>query len=327
MGGLDKPWPSPTAARYRPVRRSRGLLYLTLGALLLLVSYRLLHGLGATKPSTLGPRKNELVLATMLDSEMSWVQENLPEWRANIYRVDALPEEASLTVPTNKGREAMPFLTYLIDRYDTLPEIVVFLHADRYQWHNDNPLYDTVISVNDLQLDYVRESGYVNLRCAGHPGCPAELEPARYLRDHGDDIDFGTPVQYPRKFQLLLPGVEVPEFVGVPCCAQFAVTRDRVRQRGRSEYERMRRVVMESELDDETTGRIFEYLWHIVFGKPAQSCPDLGQCYCNTYGYCNMTDVDIMNQWQWRGATLPRNWPNVPGAPGYRGNSDEEMDD
>lgn len=103
----------------------------------------------------------------------------------------------------------------------------------------------------------------MNLRCTWSGfGCPAELEPARYLREHFDDIDYGTPVQYPRKFQLLLPGVEVPELVGVPCCAQFAVSREQILKRGREEYERMRQVLMSSELDEETSGRIFEYLWH-----------------------------------------------------------------
>lgn len=121
---------------------------------------------------------------------------------------------------------------------------------------------DTVISVNDLQLDYVRKSGYVNLRCVGSPGCPAELKPASYLREHSEEIDFGHVAQYPRKFPLLLPDAKIPEVVGVPCCAQFAVSREQVLKRGREEYERMRQVVVNSELDDETTGRLFEYLWH-----------------------------------------------------------------
>jgi hypothetical protein len=30
---------------------------------------------------------------------------------------------------------------YIIDRYNTLPDVIVFMHGGRYQWHNDNPLY------------------------------------------------------------------------------------------------------------------------------------------------------------------------------------------
>jgi hypothetical protein len=60
------------------------------------------------------PREKELVFAAMLKNNMSWVTENLPEWHSNIYRVDATPEQAELTVPANRGNEAMVFLTYVI---------------------------------------------------------------------------------------------------------------------------------------------------------------------------------------------------------------------
>jgi hypothetical protein len=59
------------------------------------------------------PRKKELVLAAMSYSNMSWVQENVPNWYTNIYRADVPPGEAALTVPVNKGNEAMVFLTYV----------------------------------------------------------------------------------------------------------------------------------------------------------------------------------------------------------------------
>lgn len=31
----------------------------------------------------------------------------------------------------------------MIDNYDHLPDLTVFIHAARYQWHNDDPLYGT----------------------------------------------------------------------------------------------------------------------------------------------------------------------------------------
>jgi hypothetical protein len=52
-----------------------------------------------------------------------------------------------------------------------------------------------------------------------------------------------------------------------------------------------------------------------MFGKPTQFCLDPKQCFCNTYGYCDMSDVDLQQQWQWRGQSLPDGWPNVPDAP------------
>ena len=62
--------------------------------------------------ATIPPREMELVIAAMMKSDMSWVTDNLPGWYSNIYRADASPEQAELTVPANRGNEAMVFLTY-----------------------------------------------------------------------------------------------------------------------------------------------------------------------------------------------------------------------
>ncbi|KAJ6007379.1 Protein of unknown function DUF3431 [Penicillium herquei] len=261
------------------------------------------------------PNEKELVIAAMRNSDMSWVDQNLPDWPKNIYRADVPPGEAEFTVPENKGNEAMVYLTYLIDRYDSLPDVMVFMHGGRYQWHNDNPLYDSVISIKDLQLPFVRQSGYVNLRCAWAIGCPAELEPARYLRERPDDVGHPTAMEFPNGFMELFPGEEVPEVVGVPCCSQFALSREVVRARGKEEYERMRKWLIESTLDAGISGRIFEYAWHIMFGKQSQFCLDMTECYCNTYGYCDLTPEQIANQWVWRGLILPEGWPELSPEP------------
>jgi hypothetical protein len=34
---------------------------------------------------------------------------------------------------------------YIIDHYDKLPDVVVFMHSERYQWHNDDPIYGTLL--------------------------------------------------------------------------------------------------------------------------------------------------------------------------------------
>jgi hypothetical protein len=28
-----------------------------------------------------------------------------------------------------------------MDSYENLPDIMVFMHGERYQWHNDDPIY------------------------------------------------------------------------------------------------------------------------------------------------------------------------------------------
>lgn len=58
----------------------------------------------------LGDHDVEMVIASMKHENVSWLDEYLPEWKKNIYVVD--DNRAKLTVPLNKGREAMVYLTY-----------------------------------------------------------------------------------------------------------------------------------------------------------------------------------------------------------------------
>lgn len=55
-------------------------------------------------------RKTLVVASTSADNT-TWFHEDLPEWEKAIYVVD--DPNAPLTVPTNKGRESMVYLTYV----------------------------------------------------------------------------------------------------------------------------------------------------------------------------------------------------------------------
>jgi hypothetical protein len=51
------------------------------------------------------------------------------------------------------------------------------------------------------------------------------------------------------------------------CCAQFAVSRDQVLKRPLEDYVKIRQWVMDTDRDDASSGRVMEYLWHVIFGK------------------------------------------------------------
>jgi hypothetical protein len=198
-------------------------------------------------------------------------------WRAAIYNVDNTSE--ALHTPLNKGREANAYLLFIIQHYHDLPSIIVFLHAHRdtwpAAWHNDAPAYDNVNSIKSLQLEYVRSAGYANLRCNWIPGCPDEVVWQRQKPELTGNatLDAETEVA---NIEHKVPGVwrhffgansEVPETIAAACCAQFAVSRKQVLQRPRSDYVRMHRWLMETEFDDQVSGTIMEYLWHVIFGQ------------------------------------------------------------
>jgi hypothetical protein len=66
----------------------------------------------ATKPEVVPPEEKELVVASLAGDDTSWLHEFFGAWRKNIYVVN--DPAAPLTVAVNKGREAMPFLTYVL---------------------------------------------------------------------------------------------------------------------------------------------------------------------------------------------------------------------
>jgi hypothetical protein len=84
----------------------------------------------------------------------------------------------------------------------------------------------------------------------------------------------------------LFPNESIPQSFGVACCAQFAVSRDRVVARPKADYVRWRDWLMETDLLDVKSGGIMEYMWHIIFGMEAEYCPDYLVCRCNVYGEC-----------------------------------------
>ncbi|KAI0975907.1 hypothetical protein F4678DRAFT_418979 [Xylaria arbuscula] len=260
-------------------------------------------------------RELELVVASIKAENTSWFHAHLPSWHKNIYVAD--DPNAALTVPKNKGREAMVYLTYMIDRYDTLPETVLFVHASRFAWHNDDPDYDALPTLHNFRLPYLKRTGYVNLRCVWVIGCPAEIRPVQDEASgkNGDDGEekLLTKHIYKAAFEELLPGTPVPEVVAVSCCSQFGVTRETIRSRPREEYIRYREWLLATPLDDDLNGRVFEFAWHIIFGKEAVHCPSAADCYCNVFGFCNMTCTDdscglyTLPPY----STLPKGWPLI----------------
>ena len=185
-------------------------------------------------------------------------------WQHAIYHMDE--PKAKYHVPVNKGREAMAYLTYLVDHYEALPSTIAFIHPHKegwpVAWHTDSEDHSNVKSLNELRLNYVQEHGYVNLRCAHNPGCPEEVQPFR--DDQGRKAERAMIDTW--KF-MFGDASTVPSIIAAPCCSQFAVTKNQTLARPKSDYVRFRDWLIETTLDDDTSGRTMEYLWHVFFNR------------------------------------------------------------
>lgn len=236
---------------------------------------------GPTKESNKPPAPAiAIAVASQRGDNTSWLN-FFSKWPKTVYVTD--DPAANLTVPANKGREGMVYLTwvsyawyapssltqirYIIDNYDNLPETIIFSHSKRFQWHNDDPLYDGQAVLERLNIPYVQSEGYVNLRCVWNLGCPAEIRPLVEAEapfpasdPHSEGARAGS--FYKETFEELFPNVTVPEQVGLSCCAQFAATAKKIRERPKSDYLRYRDWLIRTPLKDHLSGRILEYSWH-----------------------------------------------------------------
>ncbi|KAJ8114238.1 hypothetical protein OPT61_g3833 [Boeremia exigua] len=210
------------------------------------------------------------------------------EWQKNIntrYNYDDVNPPANRRIPANKGHEAMTYLTFIITNYDALPNYSIFVHGHRHSWHQEGDIAELI---NNLRLQMLDRDGYVPLRCDWYPSCPAEIRPI----DH-DAVVWGPGVhrsdaetEIAKAWQDLFGSTPLPSTIASQCCAQFAVTRKAIRRHAKSDYERMRDWLLQTDLIDDISGRVFEKLWAYIMTGETVRCPPPQQCACDYFGQC-----------------------------------------
>lgn len=229
-----------------------------------------------------------LVMPRMADENANWVYEQLPDIGKAIYVAD--DPSAPLHPPKNKGHEVMTYLTYILDHYDNLPDVSIFMHAHRYSWHNnDLHNHDAAEMIKTLSSERVQRLGYMNMRCQWHPGCPEWMHPGVME----EDVNKQEETAMAKCWSELFPHEPIPRVLAVPCCAQFALSRDRIRAIPLSTFNFYRNWLLKTELSDYISGRIWEYLWQFVFTGESSVCPIQHACYCDGYGICFDGEADF----------------------------------
>jgi hypothetical protein len=160
-------------------------------------------------------------------------------------------------VPRNTANEASAFLKFIVDYYDDLPEVMVFLHGHRYAYHQED-----VLTLLDAIEDPSTLPGYCNLNLAVWG---LKEDPSR------------KPLYEEHKAWLEAWLGPLPPLLLDRCCAQFVVRRERVLHRPKAFFEEALQhayydVEPLPEGDSEANrrlGLLFEWLWHYLFGEPA----------------------------------------------------------
>ena len=233
-------------------------------------------------PKPLGSKYSRVMVIPRLHSDnTSWISEELPDVDTAVYIANN--PVAALHPPKNKGHEVMTYLTYIINHYDALPDILIFMHSHRWTHHNNALLgYDASEIVRRLKSDYVIREGYVNLRCHWSPGCPEWLHPGNLQ----ESLEKQEEVVLSRCWSELFPSDPLPAALGQACCAQFALSKERVLSIPLSRFIFYRDWIARTTLSDYVSGRIWEYSWQFLFTGQSIYCPAEHICYCGGFGLC-----------------------------------------
>lgn len=236
-----------------------------------------------------------LVMPRTKAEDTRWLDHIPPDISRAVYVVD--DPRAPLHPPKNKGHEVMVYLTYIIEHYDALPDVSIFMHSHQRAWHNSEFFdLDAAAMLRHLNPARVVRHGFMNLRCQWFPGCPDWLHP----HETAENSEKTEEVLIARAWAELFPFDPVPAALGTPCCAQFAVSRARIRALPRPMYVRYRDWLLHTPLRDFASGRVWEYVWQFVFTGQAEFCPAEVACHCDGYGVCFADDAEYRSWYDLR---------------------------
>ena len=232
-----------------------------------------------------------LVVVARTHDVTHWMDKVHSDWDQYTYLVseDTNPND-TLHVPANVGNEAMRYLSFLIDRYDSLPDIIAFRHGHENSWHQT---FDSAAEVNNLNLTTIRLRRYQNFQCGD--SCSQHIYLAETQRNEKRKKLLSTRSDPPVDAAIYEHwnswfGVPMPEDVAAACCAQFVVTKAAVYRWPREKYIEWRQWLLVTSLNDHHSGMVFERLWHVIFGMPPVQCESEDQCLCNVYTSPLVTD-------------------------------------
>ena len=252
---------------------------------------------GQAKPPGSNYTRN-LIVAKLKEEDAGWLEDqDIGPINKMIYIVD--DKHAPLHVKKNKGHEVMVYLSYIIDHYDELPDVSIFMHSHQFSWHQNDLLgNDAAEMVRRLSSERVQREGYMNLRCHWMPGCPDWMHPGTIE----EDINKQEETVMAQSWAELFPDKPIPEILAQPCCAQFALSAQRIQVNTKEKYMFYREWLLRTGLDDKISGRVWEYLWQVVFTGQATFCPNQHACYCDGYGVCfaNEKDFDYWFELRWK---------------------------
>lgn len=225
-------------------------------------------------PSSDAPPARLIVKVKLEDEDAAWIDSLFPTWRKELITIRK--EFSKLHEGGNrvdKGRIANAYLIWIVENYNNLPGTIIFLPPRQESKQS---------SISRLHVPFIQSSGFATLQCPTPATCADLVLPFRSPSNEFRTLD----VSMAEAYKGIFGNVTVPDQLATPPGAEFAVSKTQVQKRSLEEYSRFWSWLNKTDMDDDTAGLVFEYLWHVIFGRDVVFCPEEKQCECQVYGKC-----------------------------------------
>lgn len=164
------------------------------------------------------------------------------------------PKFKETYVIPNKGYEASAYLTFIIRRYDSLPEYTAFIHGHETADHQRVPCLLTAIRTTNIQ-----KYPFVHLNNS-------------WVYKKTEDADGFINKE---KFKTL---IDIPQVVYTSIGAQFIVHRDLIRKNSLEYYKKLL-----DHIETKNDAQTLEFTWHLIFGVKQRPSNDMFIPNINVY--------------------------------------------
>lgn len=202
---------------------------------------------------TIESSQDLVIVSSHFDEDIRWLEEA----RVPTVVCSKTMRSPHCEVGTNRGREASAYLRFIVDNYDWLPGHVAFVHGHRHAWHQRHGA-----DILDLIQDCAqyRRYGFVPLNNTFIDDRDSKNHAMRNVLGVWDTL-----------FRPYLER-DPPKHLLHDCCAQFIVSRHRIRAHPIEAYRHWLDFTTKTSSpfpdDDIMNGLVFEYVWHVIFGEP-----------------------------------------------------------
>lgn len=198
------------------------------------------------------------IVSSKFKEDLNWLKNS--DYPVFVVAKDPAVVESGLDhyVMPNKGREAGSFIWYICNFWDKLPDRIAFIHGHEFSYHQTKHLFDAIEEHNDKDFHGLNGDN-----------CFAYHDLDFICRLPTDDQTLHS--AFKMLWHVLLEkelGL-CPEAILLESCAQFIVSKQRIKRLPLSFYESILDFIYSTEIgkSNYTIGAFFELVWHIIFGE------------------------------------------------------------